>query len=64
METNPIAELSKMLKTATSVLESTVNGLDDEKKQLFTAELNKQGYSKKMNELKNKMAELNKLTRK
>lgn len=65
METNnPLAELNEMLKMSADVLSSTVQGLPVEERAKFNDELIKQGYDKKMGELRSKMDELKNLSKK
>jgi len=65
METNnPLSELTDMLKATADVLQSAVSSVPEEHKKAFNDELIKQGYDKKMGELRNKMAELNDMQKK
>lgn len=65
METkHPLSELTDMLAMSLNVLNSATSNLPEDQKQMFNDELVKQGYDHKMVELKNKMAELNKMSKK
>jgi hypothetical protein len=61
---NPLQELADMLKVSTDLLFQTADKLPKEQRQRFDEELAKQGYDKKMQELKNKMNELKDLSKK
>jgi len=67
METNsrnPLEELTNFMKMSADVLSAAASGLPPEQRTSFNNELLKQGYDKKMGELRNKMEELNKLHKK
>lgn len=65
METkHPLSDLTDMLAMSLNVLNSATSNLPEDQKQMFNDELIKQGYDQKMGELKNKMAELNKMSKK
>lgn len=65
METkHPLSDLTDMLSMSLNVLNSATSNLPEDQKQMFNDELIKQGYDQKMGELKNKMAELKKMSNK
>lgn len=64
MGTNPLEELTNFMKMSADVLNSVVGGLPEDQKANFNDELIKQGYDKKMGELRNKMQDLNNLSKK
>ena len=61
---NPLEELTNFMKMSADVLNAAALGLPPEQRASFNDELIKQGYDKKMGELRNKMDELNKLHKK
>lgn len=61
---NPLKELTDMLKVSTDLLFQAADKLPKEQRQKFDEELAKQGYDKKMGELRNKMDELRNLSKK
>ncbi len=61
---NPLKELTDFFVMSANVLNAAASNLPQDQRESFNNELIKQGYDKKMGELRNKMQELNNLNKK
>lgn len=61
---NPLEELTNFMKMSADVLNTAVSGLPEDQKAQFNNELIKQGYDKKMNELRAQFTKLSDLSKK